>query len=143
MITKISVTGHVTIEIGGKVVKEIHNLVVTAGLIWIASKLYAAGTPQDDAGFMAMGTGTTAAVLGDTDLETALLPRTAISSTVVADNTIVYKVTFAETGTADQITEAGLFVDAVAGNMIARTVFDAIDKQSDDQITATWTLTIN
>jgi len=140
---KINITGHVTIEIDGKIVKEIHNLVVGTGLAWVASKLYSAGTPEGDAAFMAMGTGTTPAATGDTNLETELLPRTSISSTTVVGNTITYEATFAETGTVDQITEAGLFVDAVGGTMIARTVFDAINKQSDDQITATWTLTIN
>ena len=55
----------------GEVIAErsVHNLVVTAGLTEVALLLRGSGTAF---GYVAIGTGTTAAVIGDTALETEI-----------------------------------------------------------------------
>lgn len=128
----------------GKIIetKEIKNLVVTTGLNFIASRMKdATATAMTH---MAVGTGTTAAALGNTTLGTELA-RVALTSTNVTTNSISYACTFG-TGTpagTNALTEAGLFNAASAGTMLCRTVFAAINKAPGDSLTITWTITIS
>ena len=85
--------------------RDINNLVVTAGLDFIASRMKdATATVMSH---MALGSSTTAAAAGQTDL-----------------------------------TEAGIFNAASGGTMLCRTVFAVVNKQADDTMTVTWTVTI-
>lgn len=120
--------------------QEINNLVVDAGLDYIASRMKdATATAMSH---MAIGSGSTAAAAGDTTLGTEL-GRVALTSTTVTDNAVAYVATFgAGTGTG-AVTEAGLFNAASAGDMLCRTVFSVVNKAADDSLQITWTVTLS
>ena len=132
-------TGALTISLNDVVVQETNNLVVTAGKNWVADRMNNANTVMTH---MALGTGTTAAAVGNTTLVTEL-DRNALTSTTVSTNTIAYACTWAAGDGTGAITEAGLFDAASSGDMLARTVFSVVNKGASDSITITWTITIS
>lgn len=120
--------------------QEIKNLVVTTGKNFIASRMK--DTTDTAMSHMAIGSGTTAAAVGDTALETQL-GRVSLTSTTVTTNNVAYVATFpAGTGTG-AVTEAGLFNASSGGTMLCRTVFSVINKGSADTLGITWTVTVN
>jgi hypothetical protein len=132
--------GRLTISINDEVVQEIDNLVVTAGKAYVASRIKDASATAMS--HMGIGTGTTAAAAGDTALVSEAA-RTALTSTTVSTNTVVYVDTFgAGTGTG-AITEAGVFNASSGGTMLCRTVFSVVNKGADDSMTITWTITVS
>lgn len=117
------------------------NLVVDAGKDFIASRMKdATATAMSH---MAVGSGTTAAVAGDTDLESILGVREAIDTTTVTNNTVVYSCAFEAGDGTGAVTEAGIFNASVAGTMLCRTTFPVVNKQADDVLTINWTITIS
>jgi hypothetical protein len=91
---------------------------------------------------MAVGSGTTAAAVGDTTLGTEL-GRVSLTSTTVTTNNVAYVATFpAGTGTG-AVTEAGLFNASSSGTLLCRTVFSVINKGAADTLGITWTVTVN
>jgi hypothetical protein len=120
--------------------QEIKNLVVTTGKNFIASRMKdATATAMTH---MAIGSGTTAAAVGDTTLGTEL-GRVALTSTTVTTNNVAYVATFpAGTGTG-AVTEAGLFNASSSGTLLCRTVFSVINKGAADTLGITWTVTVN
>ena len=132
-------TGALTISLNGVIVQETDNLVVTAGKKWVADRMNNANTVMTH---MALGTGTNAAAVGDTTLQTEI-DRNALTSTTVSTNTIAYACTWAAGDGTGAITEAGLFDAASTGDMLARTVFSVVNKAASDSITITWTITIS
>ena len=132
-------TGALTISLNDVVVQETHNLVVTAGKNWVADRMNDVNTVMTH---MALGTGTNAAAVGDTTLQTEI-DRNALTSTTVSTNTIAYGCTWAAGDATGAITEAGLFDAASTGDMLARTVFSVVNKGASDSITITWTITIS
>lgn len=144
---KLKVTGDVSFVLRdetGKVIqtKEVHNLVVTTGLNYIASRMKdATATAMTH---MAVGTGSTAAALGDTTLGAEVgSSRTTLTSTTVSTNTIQYACTFGAGVGTGALTEAGVFNAASLGTMLCRTVFSAINKAAGDSLTITWTITVS
>jgi len=120
--------------------REINNLVVSTGLAFIASRMK--DTTDDAMSYMGVGTSTTAAAAGDTTLGTEI-DRNALTSTTVSSNTITYVANWAAGDGTGAITEAGLFNAASAGTMLARTVFDVINKSANDSLSITWTVTLS
>ena len=120
--------------------REINNLVVSSGLAFIASRMK--DTTDDAMSYMAIGTGTTAAAAGDTTLGTEL-DRNALTSTTVSDNVTTYVASWAAGDGTGAITEAGIFNADSSGTMLARTVFDVVNKGANDSLTVTWSITIS
>jgi hypothetical protein len=121
--------------------REVDNLVVTAGLGYIASRMKdATATAMSH---MALGSGTTAAAAGDTDLESVLGSREALDSTTVTDNTVQYISSFEAGDGTGAVTEAGIFNASTAGTMLCRTVFDVVNKGANDTLSITWTISIS
>lgn len=143
----IKITGNVKIDIIGadgviKDSREIKNLVVTVGKSYIASRMKdATATAMTH---MELGTGTTAAAVGDTALQAAIAAsRVTLTSTTVTANAIAYVASFpAGTGTG-AVTEAGTFNAASAGTMLCRTVFSVVNKGANDAMSITWTITVS
>ena len=123
--------------------REIHNLVVSAGLTFICSRM--AGTSAGVMSHMALGSGTTAASAGQTDLVSILGSREALDSTSASSNTITYVSSFEAGEGTGAVTEAGVFNAASSGSgtMLCRTVFPAVNKQADDTMSVTWTITLS
>lgn len=141
----IKVTGELRITVTnpeGNIKQEvvIPNLVVTTGKNFIASRM--AGTSSNVMSHMAIGTGTTAAAVGDTTLGTEA-GRVSLTSSTVTDNSVAYVATFpAGTGTG-AITEAGILNASSSGTLLCRTVFSVINKGAADTLGITWTVTVN
>lgn len=144
----LKITGKVDIVLrgpDGKIKKKLSfkNLVVTAGKVFIAASM-AKTTVDTPAAMthMAVGTNNTAAVVGDTTLNTELA-RVALASATPASATIIYVATFpAGTGTG-ALVEAGIFNAGAAGTLLCRTIFSVINKAAGDSLTITWTITIS
>ena len=124
-----------------KETREINNLVVTAGLTFICSRMAAASA--DVMSHMALGSSTTAAAAGQTDLVSILGSREALDSTNASANTITYVSSFEAGEGTGAVTEAGVFNAASSGTMLCRTVFPVVSKQADDTMSVTWTITLS
>lgn len=147
MITdKLKLKGRVAFELRDKdgnlkESRKIDNLVVDTGLDFIASRI--AGASSNVMSHMALGSGTTAAAAGDTDVESILGSREALDSTSVTDNEVVFIASFGAGSGTGAVTEAGLFNAATSGDMLCRTVFSVINKSADDSLTVNWTVSVS
>ena len=138
-------TGKLTVEIKDKhgnvkETREATNLVVSAGLDFIASRMKdATATAMSH---MAIGTGSTAAASGNTTLGTESA-RQALTSTTVNNNAVSYVASFAAGTGTGAITEAGILNNSTGGTLLCRTVFSVVNKGASDSMTITWTVTIS
>mgnify|MGYP006151131869 CR=1 FL=1 len=138
---QLRMTGALTVKKNGKVVREIHNLVVAGGKELVASRLAGGGV---DVSHMAIGTSTLAASVEQTALTTELDRNSlATAGGVAAANTVEFAASWGEGDGTGAVTEAGLFTAATGGTMLARTVFPVVNKTATDFITITWTITIS
>ena len=120
--------------------REINNLVVSAGLAYICSRM--AGTSAGVMSHMGLGSGTTAASAGQTDLVSILGSREALDSTNASSNTITYQSSFEAGDATGAVTEAGIFNGSSGATMLCRTVFAVVNKAADDTMSVTWTITL-
>ena len=142
---ELKVTGGLKVEVKDKDgnvkdSRQLKNLVVTAGLGYIASRMKEA--TADVMTHMAIGTDNTAAAAGNTALGTEAA-RQALTSTTVSSNTVEYVASFAAGTGTGAITEAGVLNAASGGTMLCRTVFSVVNKGASDSMTITWTITIS
>ncbi len=144
----LKITGRLIVKINDEVVHDIPNLVTTAGKGLVAARLASAGSTVVT--HMALGTGTTAAAVGDTTMETEVTRQALdVSGGTVSANTITYTRTFAADDpdvtapATTAVTEAGLFNNVTAGTMLAHTVFPVVNKGESDTMTISWVVTIS
>ena len=143
--TKGTLTLVLTDQNGNVKQQDEHNLVVSAGLAYIASRMRdATATVMTH---MGVGTGTTAAAAAQTALVTALGSRVALDSTTLVTTTVTndavqYVATFGAGVATGAITEAGIFNALTGGTMLCRTVFSVINKDALDTLVITWKVTI-
>ena len=134
-----------TDENGNVKQQDEHNLVVSAGLAYITSRMKdATATAMSH---MAVGSGTTAAAAAQTALITPIGARVALTSTnlattTVANDTVEYVATFAAGVGTGAVTEAGIFNALTAGTMLCRTVFSVINKGALDTLVITWRVAV-
>jgi len=148
IIDNLKLSGQLNIVLKGKdgEIKDqrtVKNLVVNSGLAYITSRM--TGTSKAVMSHMGLGSGTTAAAAGQTDLVTLLGSREALdSSTISGANSekIVYVSSFEAGDATGAITEAGIFNAASGGDMLCRVKFDVINKAADDTMSVTWTITL-
>jgi len=122
-----------------------HNLVVSTGLAYIASRMK--DTAAAVMSHMAIGAGTIAAAAADTSLGTQLNTRVTIDTTTIvtttaANDSVQYVATFAAGQSTGAVTEAGIFNASTAGSMLCRTVFPVINKGELDTLVITWKVTV-
>lgn len=123
------------------------NLVTTRGKQIVAERIGGTGS-QAAIGYIAVGTGTTAAAAGNTALETEItdsgLARAAATvsnvTTTTTNDTEQFVKTFTVTGTK-AVTEEGLFDASSSGNMLARQVFSAVNVVNGDSLQITHKIT--
>lgn len=137
---QLQLTGHLQIHINDELVRDIDNLVVTAGKNFVASRIV--GTSSDVMSHMAIGSGTTAAAAGNTALGTEL-GRVSLTSGTASSAVVTYVATFAAGTGTGAVTEAGLLNASSSGTMLARTVFSVVNKGANDSMTVTWTVTVS
>ena len=145
---KLKMTGDVSLVLRGadgqvKETREIKNLVVNAGLAYVISRMV--GTAKAVMSHMALGSGTTAAAAGNTDMESILGSREALDSTTISGSNnekVVYVASFEAGDATGAVTEAGIFNASSSGDMLCRTVFAVVNKGANDSLTVTWTITL-
>jgi len=123
---------------------SIANLVTNAGFAGIASRINGSGSEAAFT-YIAMGTGTTAANVADTTLETELaasgLSRANATAsrvtTTVTNDTAQLVYTFSVTGSV-AVTESGVLNAGAAGVLLCRQVFAAINVVNTDNLQITW-----
>ena len=123
---------------------QVKNLVVNAGLAYIASRM--TGTAKSVMSHMALGSGTTAAAAGQTDLVTILGSREALDTITISGSNnekVVYVASFEAGDATGAVTEAGIFNAASSGDMLCRTKFNVVNKAADDTMSVTWTITLS
>lgn len=124
--------------------KKIGNLITNAGFALAAGLLNGSGTPAA-ATYIAVGTGTTAAAVTDTALQTETatsgLSRAAgtvsLVTTTVTNDTAQIAKTFSVTGTV-AVTESGVLNASSTGTLLCRQVFSAINVVNGDSLAVTW-----
>ncbi len=116
------------------------NLVVNTGLNAILDRLI--GTSEAVMSHMALGSSTTAAAAGQTDLVSILGTREALDSSTVTGSSVAYVCTFEAGDATGTVTEAGIFNASSSGTMLCRSVFSAITKGANDSLNVTWTITV-
>jgi hypothetical protein len=124
--------------------KVIGNLVTNAGFAGSAGRLMGSGAPAAFT-YIAVGTGTTAAAVTDTALQTETstsgLGRVAgtvsLVTTTVTNDTAQVTNTFSVTGTV-AVTESGILNAASTGTLLCHQVFSAINVASGDSLQVTW-----
>ena len=124
--------------------RELKNLVVNAGLAYIASRM--TGTAKSVMSHMGLGSGSTAAAAADTDLGSLLGSREVLDSTTISgtnDEKVVYVSSFEAGDATGAVTEAGIFNAASGGDMLCRKVFSVVNKAADDTMSVTWTITLS
>ena len=122
--------------------REVTNLIVNTGLAYIISRIV--GTSKAVMSHMALGSSTTAAAAGQTDLVSILGSRVALTSTSISgtnNEKVVYVATFGAGAATGAVTEAGVFNASTSGDMLCRTVFPVVNKSADDTLGITWTIT--
>jgi hypothetical protein len=141
-----NLTGRLTIEVTdvrtGALLdtQSVPNLVTLAGRNLVRDHLTIGSNAV--LSHYAVGTGTTAAIAGDTALGNELL-RDAVTQRDTNDGEIVVTFYLSSTqGNGNDLTEAGVFTAASGGVLFARTVFSPITKTSDVAVTFTHTLSI-
>ena len=139
---EIGIKGKLKIELirDGKVVQteKVNNIIVTTGKALVATLVSGSGTSFSD---MAIGTGTTTEVVGDSALQTEA-GRVVLTSKSVTTNVISYIGDFpAGTGTGT-ITEAGILNASSAGTMLNRATFSSVNKTASDALKITWDVTM-
>jgi hypothetical protein len=123
---------------------NISNLITNAGFAGVASRLNGDGSEAAFT-YIAVGTGTTAANVADTTLETEItdsgLERAAATAsrvtTDVTNDTAQLLKSFSVTGTK-AVTESGVLNAGAAGTLLARQVFTAVNVQNGDTLQITW-----
>lgn len=145
---KLKMTGDVSLVLRGadgqvKETREIKNLVVNAGLAYVISRMV--GTAKAVMSHMALGSGTTAAAAGNTDMESILGSREALDSTTISGSNnekVIYVASFEAGDATGAVTEAGIFNASSSGDMLCRTVFAVVNKGANDSLQVTWTITL-
>jgi len=136
----ISLVGEVEILLNNQVVLEKKNLIVQVGKNFLASAIINNSTSPFVG--MAIGTGTTAASLSDTTLQTESA-RAAFTTYSVTTNVVSLSNTYAAGTGTGALTEAGIFNNATSGGtMLSRVVFSAVNKSAADTLTINWTITV-
>lgn len=141
----IKATGALKVQVFGadQQLKEEHefkNLVVDTGLNYIVSRMK--DTTKTAMSHMAIGSDNTTAGAAQTAL-LGELGRASLTSTTVTDNTVTYLATFGAGVGTGAVVEAAILNASSSGVMLCRTVFPVVNKQSDDSIAITWTVTIS
>lgn len=124
--------------------KKVSNLITNAGFAGAASRINGSGSEAVFT-YIAVGTGTTAANVTDTTLQTELatsgLSRVSATAsrvtTSVTNDTAQLTTTFSVSGSA-AVTESGVLNAASAGTLLCRQVFSAINVANGDSLQITW-----
>jgi hypothetical protein len=126
-------------------VETVHkdNIIVDVGFDFIADAIGKSASRPGVMGFIALGTGTTAAAAGQTALVTEIDRNAATYAHTAGTKTFTFTADFAAGDATGAITEAGVFNASSSGIMLDRVVFPVVNKGADDSLTAVFTFTMS
>lgn len=148
----LKITGKFILTLRDKngVVKDervVKNTIVTAGKNFLANWLIQATQSGSFMSWLALGSGTTGALITDTTLETEFTGGSNVRvagtlSAPGATNIWQNQGVFAAGNGTGAVTEAGVLSASSAGTLLARQTFAVINKGASDSLTVTWQVTI-
>jgi hypothetical protein len=126
-------------------VETVHkdNIIVDVGFDFIADAIGKSASRPGVMGYIALGTGTTAAEAGQTALVTEIDRNAATYAHTAGTKTFTFTADFAAGDATGAITEAGVFNASSSGIMLDRVVFPVVNKGADDSLTAVFTFTMS
>lgn len=126
-------------------VETVHkdNIIVDVGFDFIADAIGKSASRPGVMGWIALGTGTTAAAAGQTALVTEIDRNAATYAHTAGTKTFTFTADFAAGDATGAITEAGVFNASSSGIMLDRVVFPVVNKGADDSLTAVFTFTMS
>lgn len=130
------------------IVKEtryVENLITTVGFEAIAQCVAKSSGRPAVFTYIAIGTGTNAAVIGDTTLQTESARQDATASYTYNAGTKTWSIntTYAAGVATGAITESGVLNAAASGTLLNRQVFLVINKGANDTLTVTWSFSLS
>jgi hypothetical protein len=126
-------------------VEVIHkdNLIVNGGFDFIADAIGKPTSRPNVMGWIAVGTGTTAAAATQTTLVTEIDRNAATYGHTVGTRVFSFTADFLAGDATGALTEAGVFNAASTGTMFDRVSFPVVNKGVDDSLTAVFTFTMS
>jgi hypothetical protein len=121
--------------------RELKNLIVDTGRAWVIDMINMSSPPAR-AEYIAIGTGATSPVAGNTTLGTEVARSTLQAGTQPDQYTDRVQATFAAGVGTGTITEAGRFNASSAGTLVGRQTFTGIVKSATDSLQITYDFTI-
>lgn len=134
--------GHVTMELNGEVVAEFDNIIVNDGFAAIGHRVSDPDYVGDVFNYIAVGSGTTDPVVGDTALEAEIV-RVEGEYTENTVNEWQIEATFIPGVGTGAITESGVLNAAAAGTLLSRQEFPVVHKEAGDTLVVTWKYTLS
>ena len=119
------------------------NIIVGGGFDFVADAIGNASTRPGVMGWIAVGTGSTAAASTQTALVTELKRNAATYAHTAGTKVFTLTASFLAGDATGAITEAGVFNASSSGTMFDRVVFPVVNKGSDDSLTAVFTFTMS
>ena len=119
------------------------NIIVNVGFDFIADAIGKSASRPSVMGFIALGTGTTAAAASQSALVSELDRNAATYAHTVGTKAFSFTGDFPAGDGTGAITEAGVFNAASGGIMLDRVVFPVVNKGADDSLTAVFTFTMS
>lgn len=119
------------------------NIIVGGGFDFVADAIGNPSARPGVMGWIAVGTGSTAAASTQTSLVTELKRNAATYAHTGGTKVFTFTANFLAGDATGAITEAGVFNAASAGTMFDRVVFPVVNKGSDDSLTAVFTFTMS
>jgi hypothetical protein len=119
------------------------NIIVNVGFDFIADAIGKSASRPSVMGFIALGTGTTAAAASQSALVSELDRNAATYAHTTGTKAFSFTADFPAGDGTGAITEAGVFNAASGGIMLDRVVFPVVNKGADDSLTAAFTFTMS
>ena len=119
------------------------NIIVNVGFDFIADAIGKSASRPSVMGFIALGTGTTAAAASQSALVSELDRNAATYAHTGGTKAFSFTADFPAGDGTGAITEAGVFNAASGGIMLDRVVFPVVNKGTDDSLTAVFTFTMS
>lgn len=119
------------------------NIIVGGGFDFVADAIGNPSARPGVMGWIAVGTGSTAAASTQTSLATELKRNAATYAHTGGTKVFTFTANYAAGDATGALTEAGVFNAASAGIMFDRVVFPVVNKGADDSLTAVFTFTMS
>lgn len=119
------------------------NIIVNVGFDFIADAIGKSASRPSVMGFIALGTGTTAAAASQSALVSELDRNAATYAHTTGTKAFSFTADFPAGDGTGAITEAGVFNAVSGGIMLDRVVFPVVNKGADDSLTAVFTFTMS